>query len=182
MEKWKPVEDYEGLYEVSNMGRIRRVGGKILKLARQRNGYIYAELYDGNSKSKRMLAHRVVAKAFLERIPGKDYVNHKNCNPSDNRAENLEWCTQSENVKYAYDLGRADNVARKKIECIETGRVFYSSMEAATWVNLECFHDSKNLKTVSRTIRQCANKNGGRTQAYGYKWRFCSGEGSTTIP
>ena len=181
MEIWKHVIGYEGLYEVSSLGRVRRVGGKVLKPWRTRNGYIHATLFSGKSK-KQVLDHRLVAKAFLEPNPGKEYINNKNCNPSDNRVENLEWVTQGENVKYAYDLGRAVNVARKKIKCLETGRVFYSSMEAATWVNLECFHDSRNLNTISRTIRQCANGDNGRTKAYGFKWRFCDDEGSTTIP
>lgn len=180
MEIWKSVSGYEGIYEVSNAGRVRR-NGRILKPWRTKNGYIHVTLCSDKRK-KQVLVHRLVAKAFLEDIPGKDYVNHKNCNPSDNRVENLEWVTQSENVKYSYITGRAKNVARKRIACIDTGRIFYSSLEAATWVNLEFFHDSRNVKTISRTIRQCANKNGGRTKAYGLKWKFCDSEGSTTIP
>lgn len=182
METWKQVIGYEGLYEVSSVGRVRRADGRILKPWRTRNGYIHATLCSGGDK-KQVLVHRMVAMAFLEAASGKNYVNHKNCNPSDNRVENLEWVTQSENVKYAYELGRAENAARKKIRCLETGREFYSSMEAATWVNLTRFHDSRNLKTISRTIRQCAaDKDGRRTKAYGFKWRFCGDEGSTTIP
>lgn len=171
MEIWKPIVGYENLYEISSAGRIRRKDGRILKPWRTRNGYIHATLCNGKSK-KQVLMHRLVASAFLEKPTGKDVVNHKNCNPSDNRAENLEWVSQSENVKYAYDLGRADNAARKKIRCVETGEVYYSSAAAATWVNSEKYHNSKNLNTVSRTIRQCANKDGGRTIAYGLHWKF----------
>lgn len=171
MEIWKPIVGYEALYEISSAGRVRRTDGRILKPWRTRNGYIHATLCRDKAK-KHVLIHRLVATAFIEKPQGKDVVNHKNCNPSDNRVENLEWVTQSENVKYAYDLGRADNAARKKIQCVETGVEYYSSMAAATWVNLEKFHDSKNLNTISRTIRQCANKCGGRTKAYGLHWEF----------
>lgn len=181
MEIWKALKDYEGLYEVSNMGRLRRYNGKILKPFRTRNGYIHAVVVKDGVK-KQLLMHRAVAIAFIKKPKGKDIVNHINNNPSDNRAENLEWCTQSENIKYSYDQGRGNNVARKKIVCVDTGHEYYSSMEAATWINKELFHDSHNLKTISRTIRSCANGDDERKQAYGYRWKFSESEGSTTIP
>lgn len=173
MEIWKPVKNYESLYEVSNLGRVRTADKhRVLKPWRTRNGYIHITLTK-DKEHKQMLMHRVVATAFCEKPEGCDVVNHINCNQSDNRAVNLEWTTQSRNVKYAYDLGRADNVARKRIKCIETGREFYSSTEAATWLNLERFHDGHNLNTISRTIRQAANGSRGRKTAYGLHWVFC---------
>lgn len=181
MEMWKSIKGYEGLYEVSDAGRIRRIGYGILKPWRERNGYIHIRLFK-NGIGKTMLIHRVVAIAFLGDPVDGSVVNHINCNPSDNRASNLEWTSQSENVKYAYKLGRADNAARKKIVCVDNGKAFCSSMEAAVWLNGEKFHDSKNLNTVSRTIRQCANHERGHRKAYGLNWKFCDNEGSTTIP
>lgn len=173
MESWKAVKHYESLYEVSNLGRVRTAKGhRILKPWRTRNGYIHITLTKDKAH-KHMLMHRVVATAFCERGAGCDVVNHINRNPSDNRAVNLEWTTQSRNVKYAYDMGRADNVARKKIKCVENGKQFYSSMEAATWLNIERFHDSHNLNTISRTIRQAANGSRGHKTAYGLHWVFC---------
>lgn len=169
MEMWKPVVNYEGLYEVSTAGRIRNKDHKILKPWRTRAGYLQVALCDGRGE-RRYNLHRLVATAFIPKGNGCDVVNHINCIPSDNRVENLEWCTQSHNVKYAYDLGRATCVARKRIVCEETKQEFYSSIEAAVWVNDTQFHSSKNLKTISRGIRQCANRE--RWSAYGHKWSF----------
>lgn len=172
METWKSVANYEGIYEVSDAGRLRRATDhKILKPFRTRNGYIHATLVK-NGKKTQMLMHRVVATAFIEKPKDKNVVNHINCNPSDNRVCNLEWTTQSANVKYAYDLGRADNAARKRIICKENGREFYSSVEAATWVNDTQFHSSHNVNTISRTIRGAAANTYGRRSAYGLHWCF----------
>ena len=180
MEIWKPVVGFEGIYEVSSAGRLRQAGGRLLKPCRLRNGYVQATLVKGGKKTKANM-HRLVAFAFLEKPEGAEVVNHKNANPSDNRVENLEWCTQSENVKYIYKIGNDNNAARKKTVCIETGMEFYSSVEAATWVNGR-LHDSHNIATISRTIRSCANGDKNRPRAYGYRWKFSNGEGSTTIP
>lgn len=166
---------------MSSIGRIRNSKKEILKPCRARNGYIHVTLHKGGTK-KQVLLHRLIATTFLPHDEGRNVVNHINCNPSDNRIENLEWTTQSKNIKYAYDLGREDCVARKRIKCLDVGKSFYSSMDAATWVNLVLFHDSHNLKTISRTIRQCANRERGHQSAYGMRWVFCNDEGSTTIP
>jgi len=107
-EQWKDIDGYEGLYQVSDRGRAKRVAGgpsthagRILKPIKHPNGYLTVTLYRGG-KSKQMLVHRLVAIAFLGDPPPGCEVNHKNGDKTDNRTENLEWVTASENMKHAY--------------------------------------------------------------------------------
>jgi hypothetical protein len=109
-EIWKDVIGYEGLYQVSNMGRVKslprfdRIGrlhkGCILSQCVQRGGYLYVQLsVDGKQKPSKI--HRLVAEAFIPNIEAKATVNHKNCNKHDNTVDNLEWCTNLENIAHA---------------------------------------------------------------------------------
>ncbi|PVB19745.1 NUMOD4 motif-containing HNH endonuclease [Mycobacteroides abscessus] len=107
IEAWLPVVGYEGLYEVSHLGRVKSVrrkglqggfiGGKILRPGPQRRGYLTVHLYDksGCGSSKRV--HRLVAEAFYGPGPEGCEVLHLNDIPGDNRLENLRWGTRSEN-------------------------------------------------------------------------------------
>ena len=128
-EIWKPVKDFEGLYEVSNFGNVRRVWryGRqwvgICKPKLTKDGYLETTLIK-NSKPKFIRTHRLVAFAFCENPHNKPEVNHIDGNKHNNRADNLEWVTASENQKHAYKLGlqKVSGGAvknRKKIKCIE---------------------------------------------------------------
>jgi hypothetical protein len=110
-EIWKDVVGYEGIYQVSNQGRVKRaaggqgaVAGRIRRLTLDTFGYPHLLLYQGG-KHKVFRVHRLVAEAFLERpSPDHNEVNHKNGDKTDNRAENLEWVTPSENMHHAYKI------------------------------------------------------------------------------
>lgn len=126
-EVWKDVPGFEGLYQASSLGRVRGLprtvqqqnrwgkpmlraeAGKVFAVQWDRDGYgrFYSRVLPENA------VHRVVAITFLGEPHGarRDYqVNHKNGDTKDNRPENLEWCTNSENHKHAYDvLGRQPN-------------------------------------------------------------------------
>lgn len=101
---WLPIKGYEGLYEVSNWGQVRR-NGKVLSIDWSNRGYGAVEL-SKNNIGKRHQIHRLVAETFLPRKDGQDYVNHIDFNPKNNWMGNLEWCTQSENNQHSIDNGR----------------------------------------------------------------------------
>lgn len=113
-EVWLPVRGYEGLYEVSHLGRVRSVDrkveysdgrtvtkrGKILSISAGKNGYENVRLYK-DKKAKNHSVHRLVAEAFISNPEGKSQVNHKDRNPLNNDFTNLEWVTHQENADHA---------------------------------------------------------------------------------
>lgn len=141
---WKPVVGYEGLYEISNTGLLKRLTrtfklknrnctyhGSIHKPAKTKLGYFMAKL-SKNDVCKHVFIHRIVAEAFIGPSNGL-FINHKNGIKTDNRVENLEWCTKKENSIHAIQTGLR---ARKtkfgdKVYCSKTGVIFESIKIAA---------------------------------------------------
>lgn len=117
-EEWVDIKGYEGLYQVSNIGRVRsvdriieqgsryghtinrRLRGRIISATDNGNGYLIVGLKK-NQQSKNHYVHRLVAIAFVNNPDMYDVVNHLDYNRSNNRAENLEWTTQEENIRYS---------------------------------------------------------------------------------
>ena len=97
IEIWKPIIGYEGLYEISNFGRVRNASQKIIKVQINNRGYYRIRLCK-NGKYEQYFIHRLVAITF---IPNKDIsleVNHKDENKLNNKVDNLEWVTRKENM------------------------------------------------------------------------------------
>jgi hypothetical protein len=121
-EIWKNVPGYENMYQVSNLGKVKSLARykkaksnsksltkeKLLRFTRGIDGYISYEL-NKNSIRKNFKAHRLVAMAFIPNPENKPQVNHINGVKDDNRVENLEWNTASENVRHSYKTGLASN-------------------------------------------------------------------------
>ena len=132
-EEWRTVvlEGKETIYEVSNKGRIRHIYTKYIKtVSESKDGYLYTQLHF-NNRIIRIGVHRLVAAAFLEKPPGKNQVNHINCDKLDNTVENLEWCNNTENVRHA-----AKNGLLKKFEPFHQPNQKYTEEEITKAIRL----------------------------------------------
>lgn len=136
MEIWKDIPEYEGLYKVSNFGRVKsfisNLNGrerkvmkeKILKPLPAKGGYLRVRLTHYDNTSHFYPIHRLVLIAFKGYDKDREFVNHINGEKQDNRLENLEWVTPSENMIHAYRIGLekpCDNGFKKKVVMMKDG-------------------------------------------------------------
>ncbi len=125
IEQWKSIKDFEDLYEISTFGRvkalkkkvyyidgrIRNYEEKILKPRIDGRGYYFVTLHGKTIEQLRV--HRLVSEAFIDNSNNKPCVNHKDSNRLNNRVDNLEWCTYSENTVHGIRAGNINNPAKK---------------------------------------------------------------------
>ncbi len=108
-EKWVDIKDYKGLYEISDTGKVRNVvKNKTLRISNNGNGYLRVGLRK-DDKRRNFLLHRLLALSFIPNPDNKSQVNHINGIKTDNRVENLEWCTNKENNVHAIGTGLLNN-------------------------------------------------------------------------
>ena len=168
-EIWKDVIGYEGLYQVSNHGRIKSLKfnkERILKPGLNNTGYFIVNLFI-NNKSKIYKIHRLIAIHFVPNPVNKPQVNHKDGNKLNNHVDNLEWCTRSENMKHAWKNGLCENVRKKaikqgsmngkeylskKVQCIETGIVYESGIQAERKTGINNSNISKCCKGKRKSV------------------------------
>lgn len=116
--EWKEIKGYEGKYIISNYGEIISLPRykqnksklqyvepkEILRYVNPKNGYVYVQLWN-NANYKNIRLHKLVAQTFIPNKDNKPQINHIDGNKQNNRVDNLEWCTSSENIKHAYKIG-----------------------------------------------------------------------------
>ena len=164
-EKWKPVVGYEGLYEVSNLGRVKSIKfnkEKILSLQKDKYGYLRSG-FRKMGKFKNYFVHRLVAEAFIPNPNNYPIVNHKDENPSNNCAENLEWCTVKYNTNYGSAIFKRKEKLKKTIVQYTLTNTPIKEWRSAKDIEME-------LGLSHQLIgRCCLNK---CKSAYGYIWKY----------
>ena len=127
MEIWRDIPGYLGVYQVSNFGNVRRCGRKQNLCYVKRNGYLVVHL--SNVNAKLYYIHRLVALAFVPNPDGLPQINHKNEIKTDNRAENLEWCTAKYNNAYGTGRERAAKSHSKAVGQYTTGGILVATYD-----------------------------------------------------
>lgn len=182
-EYWKDIPDYEGLYMVSNMGRIRALAKMVRTTLPNQPGYRFSPMQEvapiiqksgyahvglwRNGACQQCRLHRLVAQAFCpnDDPEHKTQVNHINENKLDNRAVNLEWVTPKQNTNHGGAIARRLYGRQRAVECISLDgtllRTFISQADANAWCGV-----ARN----DGHIAACCN--GKQKTAYGYRWRY----------
>lgn len=199
-EIWKDVVGYEGFYLVSNIGRIatlshnveyvsvydgieikKTFGAKqcLRKLHRGKHGYIECTLRD-SKRVKLMKVHRIVAQAFIPNPNNLPEVNHKNEDKTDNRSENLEWCTQKYNANY----GTRNNRLKSSISCAHKRGAYQNANQKSrkAIIGISLIDNTTIIFEKSADLHECGFERhlvskccrGLRKDHKGYKWMFLS--------
>lgn len=171
-EVWKDIKDYEGLYQVSNLGNVRSLNynhtNKVKVLIPKKNRKYWYVCLHRNNKQYYHTIHRLVAETFIPNPENKEQVNHIDGNKYNNNVDNLEWCTQTENIRHAMNTGLlklrgADNPRSKSVQQLDLDgnilKTYGSIREAGRELNKTC----TSIANVCKGIRKTA---------YGYKWKF----------
>ena len=175
MEIWKDIEGYEGLYQVSNLGRVKSLGRyinnngglyfrkeKIMKVCKDKKGYNVCGL-SKNNNPKTLKVHRLVASAFIPNPNNLPQVNHRNEDKTDNRVDNLEWCDNDYNRNYGTRNKRASVSCRKTILQISLEGDLLRKWDSAIEVEKELgFNNSSITKCCKGKQKTCG----------GYKWHY----------
>lgn len=184
-EIWKDIKEYEGLYQVSNFGRVKsfpkpQQGYReiIMKQTKDKGGYMNVVLHK-KGKAKQFFVHRLVANAFIDKKYFKSmpyekreeidlkklHINHKNeFEKENNYVDNLEWCTRAYNNNY----GTRNKRAKEKI-CVKIGK-YDKSGNLLEIYNSVLEAKRNNSKSAGTHISEVCN--GKRKSAYGYIWKY----------
>ena len=164
MEVWKTIPGFEK-YQVSNLGRVRSFRG-ITERIMKSSGIKYKQIgLSIKGKVYYFLIHRLVAEAFIPNPDNLPFVNHKNEDKTDNRVENLEWCTAKYNMTYNNIQWRRTEGRRKKISQFTKDGIFIKEWDCATTASVA-------LNLQRRHI--CACCNGQRKTCGGFKWQYAA--------
>lgn len=164
-EEWQDIAGYEGLYQVSNLGRVKSLNygrtGKEKILSPGNNwGYQMVSLYK-NGIRKQFKIHRLVAETFIPNPDNFSQINHRDENRKNNRVNNLEWCSVQYNLTYNNRHIKATRKLAKKIGCFKDGKLI-KVYDAVRDVKKAGFHDGN----------VCSALKGRRKSAGGYHWQY----------
>ena len=160
-EIWKDIPEYKGLYQISNLGRVKSLnynhtGKKRILSPGTSRGYLCVILCK-NGKIKKFTIHRLVAMTFLENPDNLPMVNHKDENKQNNSVSNLEWCTSQYNVTY----NNRHRIYSRKVGCFKDGKLI-KVYDAIKDVKKAGFNDGN----------VCSVLKGRRKLAGGYHWQY----------
>jgi hypothetical protein len=173
MEIFKDIKGYEGLYQVSNLGNVKSFNqnknGKILTLSISHRGYVMVSLRINIQKS--FSIHRLVAQAFIQNTENKSEVNHINGIKTDNRVENLEWATRSENQFHAYRTGLKKAIGKKGENNPRSMPVVQMKLDGAFVANYAGAKEAARHTGIRQSgISKCCN--GVIKKSFGFKWQY----------
>jgi hypothetical protein len=179
MEIWKDIKGFEGLYQISNYGRLKSFKvypeGKILKLTNKNGDYFSVVLQGIGFKPRSIRIHRLVAEAFLPNPCNLPEINHIDGNKQNNHISNLEWVTKSQNVVHSMTMlhpHQNDGIKNynKFIKTTPVMQLTKEGLPIKTYLN--CKEASKQTGICHRDILLVANHQPKRKTAGGYKWEF----------
>jgi hypothetical protein len=177
-EIWKEIDGYNGIYLISNTGIIKSKGRKWRKIGEYRiMKQCHSSGYKGvmlslNGKMTFKKVHRLLAIAFIPNPENKPHINHLNGVRDDNRIENLEWCTHSENMQHAYDYGLKKPVKQLKSHLSPHSKaVCKTDYNGNIIESFYCLNDIKRKYGYDPTlISKCCK--GMVSKCYGFKWMY----------
>lgn len=162
--EWKDIKNYEGVYQINNIGQVKSLKRNIiLKPKINRQGYYEYQLYKKGEKSTTISAHRLVAIHFIPNPFNLPVVNHIDGDKTNNKVENLEWCTYSHNNKHAYDTGLNKTKSVIKMDMNENFIKKYKSIKEA------CLDIGMATSSSGNIIKVCK---GEKESSGGFKWKY----------